>query len=124
AATFGQCQGASQDLAVISNVTLSPDPPEAGSDLEVKGSATTDDAIVVGDSIIFAIVDAVTNDTIFLSPFVNICLNTTCPTKTITFDEHYNLLNVTSLPAEYYVGVLIGSDLSKIKACGEALLPE
>ncbi|CAG8533883.1 5230_t:CDS:1 [Cetraspora pellucida] len=125
AATFGYCQGASQDLAIISNVKLSPNPPKVGSNLKVKGSATTNTNIVDGDSFIFAIVDAVTDDTLFLGPFVDICSKTTCPTTTINFGEHYNLkLNVTSLPAKYNVGVLIGTGLSKIKACGEAHFPE
>ncbi|CAG8719403.1 933_t:CDS:1, partial [Cetraspora pellucida] len=36
----------------------------------------------------------------------------------VNFDENYDLSTVTSLPEIYTVAILIGYDLSILKACG------
>ncbi|CAG8620271.1 24393_t:CDS:1 [Cetraspora pellucida] len=121
AATFEQCS-VHPDAAVISNVTLSPDPPKSGSNLEVKGSATTKTNIDNLD--LFALIIETAGKNIFTGPFVDICTKTECQTTTFNFDKLYNLSDLTSLPAKYDVGVLIGPDPFMIKACGVASFPE
>ncbi|CAG8823481.1 15289_t:CDS:1, partial [Cetraspora pellucida] len=128
AANFGQCLGLlpPSNTAVISNVTLSPDSPKAGSNLEIKGSATTETNIDEDDLFIFAILDVTVSPpqpVFFPEPFY-ICAKTECNnTKTFNFDENY-VLSLPSLPVKFVVGVAIGPNSSKVKACGVAFFPE
>ncbi|CAG8673501.1 1938_t:CDS:1, partial [Cetraspora pellucida] len=81
--SFDNARGPSQDLTVVSNVTLSPDPPKAGSDLEVKGSATTKTNIDKGDFFVLLIEDSANpSEVIFSDNPVDICTKTKCPTST------------------------------------------
>ncbi|CAG8782794.1 6013_t:CDS:1 [Cetraspora pellucida] len=128
AANFGQCQGLppSSKATVISNVTLSPDPPKAGSNLEVKGSATTETNIDKDDLFFFVMFDT-NNNALFVPEPFNICAKTECPTTTFNFDENYDLSTVPSLPEDFLVAIVIAPNLTDplaAKACGEALFPE
>ncbi|CAG8808482.1 23633_t:CDS:1 [Cetraspora pellucida] len=121
AAKFKRCE---PHVPAINNVTLSPDPPKAGSNLEVKGSATPRDAIINGDLFFFAIIDITTIQYVFHPPPLDICANTECPTLTFNFDINYNLSDVRSFPEKFGVGIQIGPDITRLKACGGALFPK
>ncbi|CAG8655930.1 24850_t:CDS:1 [Cetraspora pellucida] len=132
AAKFGQCPPPFQPppiTAVISDVSISPDPPKAGSELKVTGSATTNVDITKDDFFGFVILDITSPATpvpVFAGKPVDICKKTTCPTKTFNFNEVYDLSSLKSLPATYIVGVAIGpitNDTSLVLACGEATFP-
>ncbi|CAG8678822.1 6344_t:CDS:1 [Cetraspora pellucida] len=119
AAKFVKCDS---HTPAISNVTLSPDSPKAGSNLEVKGSATTNDAIVNGDTFNFVILDLHPENPspVFVGPTVDICTKTKCPTNTFIFDKTYDLSRVASLPSGYLIAITIepsDRDPTKIKAC-------
>ncbi|CAG8815490.1 1365_t:CDS:1, partial [Cetraspora pellucida] len=107
---------------VISNVTFSPEPPIAGSNLRVKGSATKTN-IEEGDLFIFEIfntTDSKLATLVLEGPAVDICAKTKCPTNTFIFNEKYDLSNVTSLPLNYVIEISIepgNRDPTKKKAC-------
>ncbi|CAG8628328.1 17272_t:CDS:1 [Cetraspora pellucida] len=120
AAQFQQCDGSIPGI----DVKIIPDPPKAGSNLEVKGSTETN--IDTGDFIFFGIADLTGSQPvlIFSGTPVDICAKTKCPTTTYNFDENYDLSNVTSFPEKFGVAVLIGPDSSDPpKACEFAVFP-
>ncbi|CAG8719341.1 5272_t:CDS:1, partial [Racocetra fulgida] len=111
--SFGNCPGFENGPA-ITDVTLNPDPPKANSQVEVKGSANTNNDIVSGTFFGFEIL----NDThkIF-SNARGICDQVNCQIKVFDFDEKYDL---EYLPSSYQVAVFIGPDPNNILACGMA----
>ncbi|CAG8717735.1 18813_t:CDS:1, partial [Racocetra persica] len=122
-ASFGRCPlPVPQDIPIITNITLNPDPPIADSQVEVKGSAMTNNDIVNDTFFTFVIFNE--SITIFAKP-TNICNPFRCPTKTISakptdicdpikcptkvfnFDIKY-YLDVGFFPSSYTILVLIG----------------
>ncbi|CAG8760758.1 8738_t:CDS:1, partial [Cetraspora pellucida] len=109
-----------QHTPVISNVTISPNPPKPVSDFEIKGSVTISANIEDGDFFFFGIIDPLPENpsTVFEGPAVDICTKTKCPTKTFDFDEHYNLSSIPSFLAEFILEIVIGPSQGPPKACG------
>ncbi|CAG8686490.1 11384_t:CDS:1, partial [Cetraspora pellucida] len=110
------------------SVTIIPDPPKAGSNLEVKGSATAETNFDKGDTYFFGILDFTNPQKptpVFLGTPVDICAKTKCPTTTYNFDENYDLSNVTSFPEQFAVAVIIDffDPLLPPKACAAAFFP-
>ncbi|CAG8766278.1 21674_t:CDS:1, partial [Racocetra persica] len=99
--SFGRCPPLfPQDIQIITDVTLNPDPPKANSQLEVKGSATINDDIVDGYVFKARICDTDFAKCQYLSTIL-ICETTQCPTKVFNFDVIFNL---ESLPSSYTIG--------------------